>query len=66
MIIDFLKIDLMENWWQKFSNGKVTKEDIDLINTRLLNDGCGNGGNLDLPEDTSNICYACGKNKEIQ
>ena len=49
---------------ERVSNGTVTKEDIDLINTRLLNDGCGNGGNLELPEDTSDICYACGKNDE--
>ena len=52
---------------ERVSNGTVTKEDIDLINTRLLNDGRGNGGNLELPEDTSDICYACGKMmKEIQ
>ena len=29
-----------------------------------MNDGHGNGGNLELPEDTSDICYACGKNNE--
>ena len=49
---------------KRFSNGTVTKEDIDLINTRLLNDGCGNGGKIELPKDTSDICYACGKNDE--
>ena len=44
-----------------FCNGTFTKEDINLINTRLLNNGCGNGGKLELSEDTSDICYACEK-----
>ena len=42
---------------KRFSNGTVTKNDIDMINSRLLNDGCGNGGTLELPKgDTSDIC----------
>ena len=50
---------------ERFCSGTVTKEDIDKINTRLLNDGHGNGGKLELPkEDTSDVCYACARNDE--
>ena len=36
-----------------------------MINSRLLNDGCGNEGTLELPKgDTSDICYACPVNDE--
>ena len=37
-----------------------------MINSRLLNDDCGNGGTLELPKgDTSDICYTCPVNDEI-
>ena len=42
-----------------FSNRIFTKEVIGLINNRLLNDGCGNGGKLALSEDTLDIPYTC-------
>ena len=35
---------------KRFSNGIVTNNNIDLINTSLLNNGCGNGGKLELSE----------------
>ena len=40
---------------KRFSNRTVTKEDIDLINARLLNYGLRNGEKLELPKDTSDI-----------
>ena len=46
---------------KRFSYGTVTNKDINLTNTMLLNDGCGNGGKLELSEDTSDICSSCGK-----
>ena len=50
---------------ERFSNGTVTKADISLINSRLLNDKNGNGGNIDLPNgNTSDLYYACSTNAE--
>ena len=49
---------------KKFSNGILTNKDIDLINTRLLNNGCGNGGKLESSGDTSVICYTCRNDNE--
>ena len=53
---------------KRFGNEPVTKEDSDLFNNMLLHYGRGNGGKLELLEDTSDICYACEINimKEIQ
>ena len=46
---------------KRFSNEPVTKEDINLFFTRLLNYGRRNGGKLELLNDTSDIYYACEK-----
>ena len=35
---------------KSFSNGTVTNKNSDLINTSLLNNGCGNGVKLELSE----------------
>ena len=43
----------------------MTKQDISLINSRLLDDNDGNGGKLNLPDgDTSDLYYACSTNAE--
>ena len=56
-----------EDLVKRFSNEPVTKEDINLFFTRLLNYGRRNGGKLELLNDTSDICYTCEKiMKEIQ
>ena len=45
---------------ERFCNGTVTKEDIALINSRLINDHKGNEGVIDLPNDvTSDMYCAC-------
>ena len=50
---------------ERFSNGTATKNDIKLVNSRLLNNGKGNGGIHELPkDDTNDICYACAYNAE--
>ena len=50
---------------ERFCNGTVTKEDIALINSRLINDHKGNEGVIDLPNDvTSDMFYACETNAE--
>ena len=50
---------------ERFSNGTVTKEDINLINSQLIDDGKGNGGNICLPNiNTSDMYYACETNAE--
>ena len=41
---------------KRFSNGTVINKNIDLINTSLLNNDCGNG------RETSDIYYTCRKN----
>ena len=41
---------------ERFSNGTVTREDIKMINSRLIDDDKGNGGNIYLLKgDTSNM-----------
>ena len=50
MIIIFSEDRAYGELVKRFSNGTVTNKNIDLINTSLLNDGCGNGGKLELSE----------------
>ena len=49
----------------RFSNGTVTERYIELINSRLLNDGMGDAGNRTLPKgNTLDIYYAYYSNDE--
>ena len=50
---------------ERFYNSTVTKEDMTLINSCLINDHKGNGGIIDLPnDDTPYMYYACETNTE--
>ena len=50
---------------ERFSNGTVTREDIQMINSRLIDDNKENGDIIHLPkEDTSDIYYTCAVNTE--
>ena len=50
---------------ERFGNVTVIREDIQMINSQLIDDNKGNGGNIHLPkEDTSDMYYACAVNTE--
>ena len=50
---------------ERFNNGTVTREDIQMNNSRLIDANTGNGGNIHLPKgDTSDMYYACAVNTE--
>ena len=43
---------------ERFNNGTVTREDIQMNNSRLIDANTGNGGNIHLPKsNTSDIHY---------
>ena len=50
---------------ERFNNGTVTREDIQMNNSRLIDANTGNGGNIHLPKGyTSDMYYACAVNTE--
>ena len=57
---DLTTIQNMDDWLGGFRNGTVAREDIKIINSLLIDDNTGNGGNIHLPKEVnSDMYYTC-------